>query len=188
MSDDQMIDRIRKGDQDQALDALYKNYPAFLNSFVKSGGKRNDAEDIFQDALLIFIEKILNRNFTLTCSINSYLFSICRNLSLVYFRDHQKKAGIKPETGDDQVSLESIEKFIERERQFSALDRILVRVGKKCMEILNLFYFSGLNMNAIAIKLGFSSEVSAKTQKYKCIEKARKLTESVMAELKTEWS
>lgn len=185
MSDLEIIGFIRQGNHAKALDRLYHNFPAFKNSFKKSGGNSSDAGDIFQEALLILIEKLSDKNFKLSCSINSYLFAVCRNLSYEYFRAKGKTASLEFGTEDTGYEIDSSEAFLEKEKQYKALDSILMRIGKKCMEILSLFYQKGLSMTEVAIKLGFKSETSAKTQKYKCIEKARNLTESVMSELQT---
>lgn len=185
MSNQKIIELIKKGEHSLALDVLYQNYPAFKNSFIKAGGKKHDADDVFQDALLIFIKKVSIHDFQLTCSINSFLFGICKNLSLEYFRKTGKVSSIVLDI-DESFNMEETEAFIEKERKYAALDKILKSVGRKCMEILELFYISGLKMVEIAEKLGFKSETSAKTQKYKCIAKARKLTEKVMLDIKAE--
>ena len=48
-----------------------------------------------------------------------------------------------------------------------------------------MFYYQKRSMKTIASELGFKSETSAKTQKYKCLEKARKLISSVFNKTKT---
>jgi RNA polymerase sigma factor (sigma-70 family) len=189
MSNEQIIESIRGGQHAKALNMLYDNFPAFRNAFVKSGGKKSEAEDVFQDALLIFIEKVSNAEFVLTCSIHTFLFGICRNLSLEHFRKKNNNAFLELTLGETEndttakvVSDESVSNFLERESKYKALDKILINVGKKCLEILSLFYVSGLSLTAIAEKLGFNSELSAKTQKYKCLEKAREMADGVLME------
>lgn len=48
-----------------------------------------------------------------------------------------------------------------------------MKLGQKCKELLELFYFKKLSMKDISKKLGFASEKVAKNQKYRCIEKAK---------------
>ena len=178
-----VIELIRKGRHDRVLNTLYHNYPAFKKSFVRAGGKESDSEDIFQDALLILIEKLADKGFTLHCEINTYLFSICRNLSLIYFKKKTKKLIAPIDTNNDYSDLNEVRSFIEREKKFETFDEVLRRTGKKCLKILNLFYVQKLKMTAIAEQLGFKSEDSAKTQKYKCLEKAKELFKTVKIEL-----
>ncbi len=188
MSNEHIIALIRNGGHEKALDELYSNYPAFKNSFKKAGGKSTDAEDIFQDALLIFIEKISDQKFNLTCSINSFLFSICRNLCFEFFRKKGKEVTIELDTEEAYFDLSIVQEFNDRELRFSALDTILTTIGSKCLEILSLYYFKGLKMKSVALKMGFKSETSAKTQKYKCIEKARSLSGSILIDLEAQLS
>jgi len=173
MDGQKIVELIRAGQDDEALEKLYKNYPSFKNSFVKAGGKAIEAEDIFQDALLVFIQKAQTASFQLDCDASTYLYSICRNISLVHFRKKAKEIRLPIEEGKDYSDIKEIELFIEREEKFSMLDNVLKEIGKKCLEILNLFYGENLKMGLIAEKMGFKSETSAKTQKYKCMEKAK---------------
>ncbi len=44
------------------------------------GGTLEDAKDIFQDGLIIMLEKIDNEDFVLTCKFKTYLYCVCENL------------------------------------------------------------------------------------------------------------
>ena len=44
------------------------------------GGTSEDARDIFQEGLIIMLEKIDNREFALTCKFKTFLYCICENL------------------------------------------------------------------------------------------------------------
>ena len=44
------------------------------------GGTLEDAKDIFQDGLIIMLEKIDNEDFVLTCKFKTYLYCVCQNL------------------------------------------------------------------------------------------------------------
>lgn len=188
MSNEEIIELIRNGGHEKALDVLYTNYPAFKNSFKKSGGKADDAEDIFQDALVIFIEKVTNQSFNLTCNFKSYLFSICRNLSYEYFRKKGKEKVIQNDREEEYLSADVIQDFLEREIKYAALDKTLKSIGDKCLTLLNLYYFNNQSMKSITQKMGFKNENSAKNQKYKCIERARKLSKDILVDLKTQMS
>jgi hypothetical protein len=59
---------------------------------------------------------------------------------------------------------------------------VLNEIGEKCRRIFALFYFEKLEMKVIAAKLGYTSEQNASTQKFKCMERARKLASSLKEE------
>jgi RNA polymerase sigma factor (sigma-70 family) len=185
MTDRRIIDLVKHGKHSKALDKLYKIYPAVLKYVKESGGTVSDTEDIFQDAMVIFIEKVSKDDFVLSSSISTYVFGICKNLSREKRREHQKDR-VKTIEAKREEDTKSIDEFLEEERKYQALDKILIQTGKKCLELLKLFYYDRFSMKAIASRLGFKSETSAKTQKYKCLEKARSLTESALSKTQIE--
>jgi len=187
MTDQRIIDLVKHGMHSKALDKLYKIYPAVLKYVKESGGTIADTEDIFQDAMVIFIEKASSEDFVLSSTISTYVFGICKNLSREKRREHQKER-IKTTEAKREEDSRSIDDFLDEERKYQALDKILIETGKKCLELLKLFYYDRFSMKAIASRLGFKSETSAKTQKYKCLEKARRLTESVLTKTQNEAS
>lgn len=188
MQNQELIDLIKQGEHHSALDELYKNYKAFENAFVRSGGKRHNAKDVYQGALLVLIEKISTPDFILTCSVHSYLYGICHNLSKEYFRKKDRYIVNLPVDSENDIDLSGVDEIIERERKYQALDEVLLKIGQKCIDILHLFYHDELQMSTIAEKLGFKSENSAKTQKYKCLEKARSISKKMLVEIQTELS
>jgi DNA-directed RNA polymerase specialized sigma24 family protein len=57
MKDQEVIDKILKGDE-RALDYLYtKNYKMMVNLILKNSGTETEAKDVFQDALVVFWQK-----------------------------------------------------------------------------------------------------------------------------------
>src|SRR6478736_3135281 len=80
MNDREIIERIKKGDE-TALDFLYKkNYRMMVNMIVKNNGSEEEAQDIYQDALVVLWQKALSEDFILTSKLSTYLYSICQNL------------------------------------------------------------------------------------------------------------
>ncbi len=180
MTDQKIIDLIRSTGYSKALNQLYKNFPKVLAYVLKVGGKKQDAEDIFQDSLLICIEKIRSQDFSLSSSLSTFVIGVAKNKTREHLRSSNKYIEVEgSEILEDNYELNDI---IEEEKKYKALDKILLKIGKKCMDLLIMFYHKKIKMKSIAESLGFKSETSAKTQKYKCIEKARKLTASVLVQ------
>ena len=60
---------------------LWDRYISMVRLIVtRSGGTSEDAKDIFQESLMIMLEKIDSKEFTLTCSFKTYLYCVCKNL------------------------------------------------------------------------------------------------------------
>ena len=184
MTDLKIIELIRKEKYPKALATLYKVFPKVLAYVMQYGGEKSDAEDIFQDSLLICIEKIKADDFSLKSALSTFLIGIAKNKTREYLRKLAKTNQIETEEVHDFPG--EINRLIEEEKKYKALDKILIEIGKKCTELLIMFYHKSMNMKQIATKLGFKSETSAKTQKYKCLEKAKQLTAGILVEIQNQ--
>ena len=58
-------------------------------------------------------------------------------------------------------------------------EKVIASLSKKCQDIFERLYYKNQSMQEIADGLGFSSENSAKTQKYKCMEQAIKQASAI---------
>ena len=64
MKDQEVIDRIVQGDE-RALDFLYtKNYRMMTKLIIKNSGTEEEAKDVFQEALIVFWQKII-KNYSI---------------------------------------------------------------------------------------------------------------------------
>lgn len=171
MRDNDVIAAIRKGKREKALKALYKEYPKIRANILSSGGDEVIAREIFHDSLLLLIEKVSDPRFELTSKLSTYLYGINRFL----WKNELRKRNRNPELEWKDtliLSAEDLNYNAEEEEKLQLLEVVLTQVSDRCRKIFEMFYFKKENMTAIAEKLGFSSVNSAKTQKYKCMERA----------------
>ncbi|MCX6181275.1 MAG: sigma-70 family RNA polymerase sigma factor [Bacteroidetes bacterium] len=168
MSDQEIISLIQADKQNHALLRLYKHYPGVEHFLIMHGASKEEAQDIYQDALYVFCKKVKEGNLTLTVQLNTYLYSICKLMWKVELRKKNKNALLFSEIQDETANYDSeeLEKISRAEKAWESL-------GDKCWEILKAFYHEGMSMAKIAMKFSFSTEKSAKNQKYKCLEKAK---------------
>ena len=173
MTDQDIINLIRDNKYSPAMKSLYAYLPVVKKFMLKNNGTRQEAEDIFQEGLVIFCNKIHKPEFLLTCTINTYLYSVCKLLWLDELKKKNKtiKNDFMPLT--DEHLEDSITVDIEDDRPLKQAQEAIMKLGEKCKEILELFYFKKLSMKDIASKLGFASEKGVKNQKYRCIEKVK---------------
>ena len=173
MEDQKIIQLLREKNQDSAFLKLYKNYPSVEKLIRSKGGTKEDAKDIFQEALLVFYEKVNTSDFKLTSTISTYLYSVCRFL----WKDQMNKRKINTTTLENENFSSDMESemllYWEKEDKFKQIENALSQLGEKCLKILTLFYYKKVRMKIIAQQLGLTSEKAAKTQKYKCLEQAK---------------
>ena len=171
MTDLQIISWIKEGKQGKVLQELYYFYPPVQKFLCNNGASKEEALDVYQDALFILCKKIKAGNFELSAKLSTYLFSVCKFI----WKDELNKKN-KLVSSDFNFPVHQEEVFLELEEDESEIncaEKALLNIGEKCLAILKSFYHEGWSMVKIAEKYGFSSEKSAKNQKYKCLEKAK---------------
>jgi RNA polymerase sigma factor (sigma-70 family) len=169
MNDHEIIEALRNHRYQSAMKPLYKYRPVILKMVTRFGGTKEDGEDIYQDALVIFCRKIKQADFTLTSSLNTYLFSISKNLWKNSLRERNKNI---PEDLNSELPDEDYD-FILHELKYRHAEEAFILLGEKCKELLSQFYFHKKPLAEIALNLGLANEKVAKNQKYRCLEKAK---------------
>ena len=167
MTDQEILDRIKKGDE-SALDFLYKkNYRMMVNMIIKNNGTEEEAKDIYQEALLAFWQKAASGKLEMTSKISTFIYSICQNL---WRKELDRKSRLRNEEKDGIVTDSQ-----DVEERAKLLNMCLNELGETCKKILFYFYYDDLSMDDIAEKMGFANADTAKTKKYKCKKELDKL-------------
>ncbi|HYG49940.1 MAG TPA: sigma-70 family RNA polymerase sigma factor [Flavobacteriales bacterium] len=173
MNNATLIAQLRSGQPNKALEELYKGYPTIRHFIKTHGGNDDDARDVFQECIMVLYRNVQKSDFTLTANVNTYLFSITKYMwkDILKKKNRQVNFVCENTPGDE----EDIKAMLEEEEKFKWLDEILGTLGEKCAGILRMTYFSKMSMDEIAQALGYKNVDTAKTQKYKCLERARNL-------------
>ncbi|MNU84843.1 RNA polymerase sigma factor SigL [compost metagenome] len=155
----------------QELKQLYRKWPD-VRKFLKTLGCDSlSAEDIFQEALLIYVRKRESSDFELTVEPFFYVRNTCKLLWYNQARKEQKNG-----TTELQMELPAQEdQWMEKEMKIREVESTLEKLGAQCQELLQLFYGLGWNMVDIAKKIGLRNDKVAKAQKYRCLQKAKEL-------------
>ncbi|MBI1289390.1 MAG: hypothetical protein GC178_17625 [Flavobacteriales bacterium] len=174
MKDEEIVKQIRNGNHDAPIKQLYREYPKIEALIRASGGDSNAAREIFHDALILFIEKVIDPAFEQSSKLTTYLYGINRLLWKNKLRKRQNNPELEwPDTLI--LTNEDLGYDHEKEDRIKTMERVLAEIAERCREILKRFYLKKESMSRIASELGFSSVNSAKTQKYKCLEQAIRL-------------
>ncbi len=160
MKDRVILEKIAKGDE-SALKYLYtKHYRMMLKLVLTNSGTEEEAKDIYQEALVVFWQKVTSGKLELTSKISTYLYSICLNL---WRKELSRKSRLSYEEKDTpQYPDES------REESARIIHECVNELGGTCKKILSYYYFDKMSMQEIATKLDFANTNTAKTKKYKC--------------------
>jgi DNA-directed RNA polymerase specialized sigma24 family protein len=71
--DNTLLDKL-KAEDSSSFELLYKFYFPSVASYIKRNlGNNEDAEDIFQEAIIVLLHKVRQPDFVLTSSLKNYL-------------------------------------------------------------------------------------------------------------------
>lgn len=174
MNDEQLLQHLRDGREDKALAVLYRHLPPIRRMIRHLGGNREEAEDIFQESLIILCRRALEPGFRLQAGLYPFLHSVCRLLWLSELRRQQRLPLTSGAADEEQdVYAAEVRDLLEEEARYRLAEAAISQLGDRCRELLQLFYSAGIKLQDIARRMGYGSEQSAKNQKYKCLEAAR---------------
>ncbi|GAB4034042.1 RNA polymerase sigma factor [Spirosoma jeollabukense] len=180
LTDDELLLGLADG-SDDALSQLYRRYfPMVLHFVTSNSGNEDDAKDIYQEALIVLYEKVRSGSLELHCQLKTYLYSIGRRLWLKQLAQRSRFVVRDVETpASDEMAVDQLNDDLidheERDRQFTLMADSLGRLGEPCRTLLDDFYIQHLSMQDITEKFGYTNADNAKTQKYKCLMRLKRL-------------
>ena len=159
-----------------AIEAIYReNYSAIQSFIINNSGSADEARDIFQEAMVVLFEKSRQVSFSLSCQIKTYLYSVCRRLWLKRLQQLSKYS-TRVESLEDTVPVEEeIEDHEKRNEDFILMENAMAKIGEPCKSLLDAYYVQKKSMQDIAADFGYTNADNAKTQKYKCLMRLKKL-------------
>ena len=173
-----IVDKLKADNErenNEALRYLYtRMYQQIKRFLLKNSGSSEDAEDIFQEGLVVLFKLIRQGKFPTGYNVEAYLYSICRNLWLKRLRKYRREVELREEMTHLPVEDAGILKFLSDDQR-AAADRLFAEVGEDCRKVLNYFYYDRLSMKEIMQRMGYSSEQVAKNKKSACMKKLQAL-------------
>ena len=175
LNEQALLNGMAKNDP-KAIEAIYKNnFPIIQSLVLGNSGTYDDARDIFQEAMIVLYENAKLESFVLTCQIKTYVYSICKRLWLKRLQ-YNNRFTTQVESLEETVPVEEdIENQERRNADFLIMERALGSLGEPCKGLLEAYYLQKKSMQAIADSFGYTNAENAKTQKYKCLMRLKKL-------------
>ena len=180
MDDNHLIEELRNGNED-VIKYLYEHLPMVESWIQANNGSRQDALDLFQEAIIVFYRKVREGDYSHDSRISTYLMAICRfqwytilkkrtkqqesfaQINLFSGQDTGNSSG-EPKISQEELSLPSRESYLK-----NAIEEL----GEKCKAILEAAIFLNLKMEVIAQRFNFANAQSARQQKLQCLKRLR---------------
>ena len=164
---DQEIIYCLKNRQECIVHFLYDKYlPVISRMIYRMGGTREDTKDVFQDALVILIEKVDNDELVLQCQFKSFIYSVCENLWLVMRKKRKIDSKFKEHVIVDNVCSDFTELY-DSQLYKHIFDDIFESLDADCKLLLKLTW-EKYPEKEIAERLDYTYS-SLRNKKCKCI-------------------
>jgi RNA polymerase sigma factor (sigma-70 family) len=174
----EILENIRHGNGDTALKQMYNHLlPKIRKYILNNSGTRDEANDIFQDAIIVFFYQVRDGKYDDRRNVEAYVFTVAKNLWIDKTRTKKRVVNYSHVGELEHIATEpnnQLHDMIDREKS-SALKRVFEKLDPKCQKILHYYNYEKKSMKEIAVLMGYSSEDVAKTNHYRCKQYLAKL-------------
>ncbi len=175
ISDNTLLDKL-KTEESSSFGLLYEFYFPSVASYIKQNlGSNEDAEDIFQETIIVLLQKVRNSDFILTSSLKTYVYAVAKNLWLKRLRDNKGKF-VDGEIYLTTLGTETFEIEPEKSKE-EKVENWLLKITRNCQNILKALFFYEESMDGLMIKMGWKNKHTATNQKHKCIQQIKNVKE-----------
>jgi RNA polymerase sigma factor (sigma-70 family) len=162
---------------DGAIKFMYREYYGLLKIYTcQNSGTDEDAQDIFQEVLVAFINLAQKDKFRGESSIKTFLYALNRNIWL----NELKKRG-RAERRDTifekekDTEMMDVSYFMAKAEMQKQILTVVEELGETCKKILLAFYYENLSMKEILTTLNYESEQAVRNKKCKCLKQLEQL-------------
>ena len=145
LPDSEIIELLQSGEpalQENAFRYLYRQFFGLVESLVvQNNGAPEDVKDVFQDGLIVLFNNAKKEGFTLSSTLKTYLYAICRNIWLMKLRKTKHETPLQDQHKYIPVDGNIFDTLLTNERKQLVAD-LLSNLGADCRRLIELFYFN----------------------------------------------
>ncbi|WPU91566.1 RNA polymerase sigma factor [Mucilaginibacter sabulilitoris] len=171
-SDWELIEMLKKEHvSNLAIGFIYRSYYAVLSNYVKQNqGSEQDAEDVFQEMIVTFIDIVRQGKFKGESTIKTFLFALNK---YTWLNELKKRGRAMARDGKYENEKDTDEKdvsdfLIERDAKKMVMT-LMDKLGVICRQILTAYYYDNLSMKEILPMVNYENEQVLRNKKYKCL-------------------
>lgn len=166
-SNTDLIKGIRNHDSSILRYVYEAYYPQIEGYIIHNQGSREQARDIFQDAMIIVYRRIKAGELKLSCKFGTYLYAICKNIWMQERKKYlQRKEKLRhhqfevhdPGPANDPLLQKHLNKLFNK--HFADL-------SKDCQKILSM-YFNNFSVEDIRAAMNYKDLHHTADRKYRC--------------------
>ena len=175
IKENELLKGLALGDK-KAVETIYKdNFNMVQSLVINNNGSAQEAKDVFQEAMIVLLEKARSGSFELNCQIKTYVYSVCRRIWLKRLQQYNRYTNeVESMVGTVPVE-EDVEEYEKKDQEFTMMEKAIGSLGEPCKSLIEAFYIQKRNMQDIASQFGYTNADNAKNQKYKCLMRLKKI-------------
>ena len=172
-----VIEGLRTGNEVYYKQLYTEHYPSVQKFIIKNSGYTNDAQDIFQDAMLVLLQKLKTDDFVLTASLKTYIIAIVKNLwfkklrNISYYREIELS-----ENYSSKFYCDISSSILKEKTYWEKLQTYMSKLTTHCNHLLQSIFLNNKSIRTIQKEFGYSSVHNAQNQKHKCISQLRRIS------------
>ncbi|WP_299185760.1 RNA polymerase sigma factor [uncultured Aquimarina sp.] len=173
ITDKDQLKQLASGEKKIVQDLYTKVFPKIASFVMKNNGGLQDAEDVFQKALMQIIARYKLNTFTIESSLDGFLFSACRNL---WRRElnKQKRIVTNDEALEHSKETEDMTMATLEQEKWELFQEKLAELSDNCKQLLQLF-FQKVPYKDIVEKLGYNTDNVVRQRIFNCKSQLTKL-------------
>lgn len=177
-SDRELLDSLQSGSRlNECVREIYTKHFEQLSWFVvNNGGNRQDAEDMFQEVVVNFIDAVQKDKFRGESSVRTFLYALNKHawLNELKRRGRAMKREMKFDKERDPEQMDVSHHIADLEAKRMVM-RVVEQLGDACKKILVMFYYDNLSMKDILEKTEYETEQVVRNKKYKCLKQLEQM-------------
>lgn len=165
----EILQCILTGNDDRALAYLYKDIlPKVRTHILKNSGSKEEADDLFQDAVIIFFQKVKEGQFNENHDVGGFIYTICKNLWInVSKRKKVNQKYVDHSVNSHKQDDNQLDQVINKEKE-NAMHELFSFLDERCRQLMKSIIYDRKSMAEICEELGYKNEKVAKASKYRC--------------------
>ncbi len=165
--DNAVIQGIRHHDS-PVLQYVYDTYYPIIESYIiHNQGTREQARDIFQEAMIVVYKKIRADQLELSCRFGTYLYAVCKNMWIQERKKYLLRARkLKQQTLEVNDPGPSEDPLLQ-EHLSRLFNTHFADLSEDCQKILSM-YFNHFSVEDIRAAMNYKDLHHTADRKYRC--------------------
>jgi RNA polymerase sigma factor (sigma-70 family) len=155
---------------------LYQRYFDSIVAHVSAnGGSPEDGADIFQESLLVMIDKVRAGLFRGDSAVGTFLVGIAKNKWLHESRTRTRRKNRETmftRSADYETPLATEP---GREAVLHGVEKLVLALGDVCRKLLTGFYYEDKSMRELLAEFDYENEQVLRNKKSKCMKKLKEM-------------